>query len=84
MQILGNKSANDMESLKNNNEAAFDQIILDSNFKTYNMTLRVKEEIRDETPRLRCSVVRLHPLDFVNEGKQLLAAIEEYKNKPQV
>ena len=84
MQILGNKSANDMESLKQNNEAAFDQMILDANFKTYNMTLRVKEEIRDETPRLRCSVVRIHPLDFVNEGKQLLAAIQQYKDKPEL
>ena len=47
-------------------------------FTQHIVKVRAKSEEWEGTARLKCSVVDMHPVNYVDEGKQLLERIRNY------
>lgn len=77
--IMGNKTADELENLKNQSESEFESFVNDCVFQQYNFRLRVKEETYNETTRQKCSVMSVSPVDYVQESKLLIDAIENFQ-----
>ncbi|GBG31935.1 Replication protein A 70 kDa DNA-binding subunit [Hondaea fermentalgiana] len=74
--VMQGKSADEVEEIKNQSEAALEKFVSDCNFRQYYLRLRVKEETYNENTRQKVSVMSLSPVDYVQESKFLLDALE--------
>ncbi|XP_041348869.1 replication protein A 70 kDa DNA-binding subunit-like [Gigantopelta aegis] len=72
--LLGHK-ADELGHLRETNEAAFDQIITDSTFKSYIFKLRAKMETYNDESRLKTVCVTATPMDWKEYGKKLIEDI---------
>ncbi|CAO3614372.1 unnamed protein product [Cunninghamella blakesleeana] len=74
--LLG-MSANEVMTIKEQDENAYVQLFSDALFKTYNFKARAKQEVFNDTPRTRVHILEATPLDYVREGNDLALAIEK-------
>jgi|TARA_B110000208_G_C11515764_1_gene338709 replication factor A1 len=74
-ELMG-KSAGELFDLKHmTGEAAWEAAFKAANFQEFIMTLRCKVETYNEEPRLKVSVQRMAPVDYVAESRELINAI---------
>jgi len=73
MTILGNKTADELAPLRQNDEQAFGAYFLAHSFKTFIMKCRVKSETYMEEQKLKVSALACQPVDWSKEGRGLLA-----------
>lgn len=74
--FLGGKTADSVLEIKEQDEAQYESIFNDANFTERLFTFRVKaEEVQDET-RIKVSIVRAKPIDFVEESNELIKALD--------
>jgi len=74
--MLGGKTADNVLETKEQNEAEYENIFNEANFTERMFTFRVKaEEVQDET-RIKVSIVRAKPINFVEESNELIKALE--------
>ncbi|XP_077995287.1 replication protein A 70 kDa DNA-binding subunit-like isoform X2 [Glandiceps talaboti] len=72
--LLGQK-AEYIGNLKDTNEAEFDALFQEANFKSYNFRMRIKQETYNDETRLKCSAMDVRPLDFKEHSKKLIMDI---------
>ncbi|XP_049850988.1 replication protein A 70 kDa DNA-binding subunit-like [Schistocerca gregaria] len=74
-------TADQVSQLKDrNDDAAFYQIFEEARFKTYHIRVQVKSEVYNDNQRLRCNIISLVPVDFVEDSKRLLDRISALRN----
>jgi replication factor A1 len=77
-QLLGH-SAEDLHQMKiSGDDAAYERVFADALFKQLCIRLRVKQEMVNDEPRLKCTSFSMGSVDFAAESKQLLLAISKY------
>ena len=74
--ILG-RPADELGSLRDNNENEFDRIFQDANFKPYTFKLRAKMETYNDENRMKTVCVQATPVNFKEYNKVLLDNIEK-------
>ncbi|KNC54564.1 replication protein A DNA-binding subunit [Thecamonas trahens ATCC 50062] len=75
--LLG-KTAAEMAALKEADDPAYQHAFEEATFKAYNFRLRAKVETYRDEDRVRCTVMRAVPIDFVADSEALLTRIEQY------
>lgn len=76
--LFGGVTADEMELMKDNEEAKFAQVLDAALFNEYSARLAVKEEEYGGEQRLKCSVMDFKPVDYVAEANGLIEAIAKY------
>ncbi|XP_024133632.1 replication protein A 70 kDa DNA-binding subunit [Oryzias melastigma] len=74
--ILGQNAAY-LGQLQDSNEAAFDDIFQQANFKTYIFRNRVKEEMYNDETKIKATVMDLKPIDHKDYIKKLIVNIRK-------
>ncbi|XP_013419280.1 replication protein A 70 kDa DNA-binding subunit isoform X2 [Lingula anatina] len=74
--LLG-KSADELGSLRESDEASFDQIFQEATFKSYTFKLRAKQETYNDESRLKTIVVNATPIDYREYNRKLIQDIEK-------
>lgn len=74
--VLG-KPADEIGQLKENNEAAFDQMFQEATFRSFIFKLRSKMETYNDESRMKTVCVSATPLDFKEYNKHLIEDIEK-------
>lgn len=59
-------------------ESEYETVFSESNFRTYIFKVRVKNEMVNDEQRIKCSVMAVRPVDYAQECRDLLAAINRY------
>jgi len=78
-QLLIGESASEMERLKNEDEAAFNAVIDKALGRTWNLSIRAKNEMYNDTSKVKYQVLKAVPAQWAGEeGKRLVAAVESY------
>ncbi len=77
-ELIG-MSADDLTALKHEDTDQYLAKLTEPIFKQYNMYLRSKMDTHQDETRLKSSVLKLEPLNFVSECAQLIDAISLYK-----
>ncbi|KAM0753641.1 replication factor A 1, rfa1 [Meredithblackwellia eburnea MCA 4105] len=77
VQVLG-RSADDMQRLREEDESSFTKALSDASGKMYEFTLRAKAETYNDNTRVKYSVQRINPVDWVTAAKNMLADIQSY------
>ncbi|XP_072044215.1 replication protein A 70 kDa DNA-binding subunit-like isoform X2 [Amphiura filiformis] len=72
--ILGQK-ADYIGNIRDQDEAAFNQVFQDASFKPYIFKMRVKMETYNDEARLKCTCVNAQPLDYKEYSKKLIMDI---------
>ena len=80
-QLIG-KKAGELKAIKDSDPQQYDAVIESRQWKRYVMTMRAKEETYQDKSRLKVHVIRAANLNFVTEGKTLLADIAKYDLTP--
>ncbi len=62
----------------NGDTVGYDEVFSRAQFKTFVGKARVKQESVNDELRVKCSVVRLDPIDYNSECKQMIEAINKY------
>ena len=76
--IMGGKTADELELLRETDEATFQKLVGDAIFKTYHMRLKIKDEVYQEQNRQAATVMSIMPVDYVKECAELIKAIGMY------
>jgi replication factor A1 len=76
--IMGGKTADELELMRETDEAAFQKLVGEALFKTYHMRLKVKDELYQEQHRQAATVMSIMPIDYVKECAELIKAIGMY------
>jgi len=63
---------------ENMDQDAYDSYFAKANHTEWVFKCKVKQEMVNEESRVKTSVVAMHPVDYVKESKDLLAAIEQF------
>ena len=61
------------------NQDAYDGIFARAQYTEWIFKCRVKSEMVSDEPRLKTSVVLMHPVDYVSESRNILAELEKWK-----
>ncbi|XP_061197079.1 replication protein A 70 kDa DNA-binding subunit-like isoform X2 [Saccostrea echinata] len=69
-------SADDLGSLKDSNESAFDQVFQDALFKSYIFKLRAKVETYNDESRLKTVTMNAGTIDFKEQSQRLIEEIK--------
>ncbi|KAL2913642.1 Replication factor A protein 1 [Polyrhizophydium stewartii] len=73
-KLIG-KTANEMNELREQNEAAFNAIIEEALFKQYTMVVRAKAENYQDENKVRLSLQELIPIDHVSASREMIETI---------
>jgi replication factor A1 len=57
---------------------AYDSYFAKANHTEWIFKCKVKQEMVNDESRVKTSVVAMHPVDYVKESQDLLAAIEQF------
>ncbi|KAI8070318.1 putative replication factor-A protein 1 [Gongronella butleri] len=76
LTLLG-VTANEAIALRENDEAAFNHLFSNAAHRMYNMKIRAKQEVYNDQARVRYNLFEVSPVDFVKDGRDLVAAIEK-------
>merc|ERR1711865_1273036 len=74
--ILNNRTADDMEVMRANNEQEFESVFTECNFKTFIFSMRVKAETYEDEQRIKATVVGMQEVNIRQECQDLINAIE--------
>lgn len=77
-EVIVGRPAADMEQLKENDNNLFSSILDDISFRPLVMQVVVKEQMYKDDQRIRYTINRVQPVDFVAEGRTLLKEIQAY------
>jgi len=75
--IMRNKTADDLEELKDQNETEFADYVNSCMFQQFLVRLIIKEETYNENTRQKCTILHIAPIDWTNECKQMLDILEK-------
>ena len=75
--ILGAK-ADDLKALKDESSSRYDGMLAKAQWKPYVLRVRGKMETYQGNSRLKCHVLRVSPINYAEEAKNLLAEIAKY------
>lgn len=80
IKIMGGKTADEMHNIKvSGDQATYDQIFNDcQSFKTFLFKARSKNETYNDEARVKSQILQVAPVDYVDECKQMLNAINMY------
>lgn len=78
LDLLHNRTAEEILQLHDTNEAAFDETFRSVQFQPYLCSFRVKSEMVSDEERLKVTVSRIQPVDFVAESTNLVEAINGF------
>lgn len=56
----------------------YEEIFTQAQFKTFTAKARIKQESVNDELRVKCSITRLDQIDYNNECKQMIDAINKY------
>jgi replication factor A1 len=59
-------------------EAEVNLLILKSANKTFMFNIRAKQDVYNDTARVRYTITKMVPIDFVKAGNELADAIQKY------
>jgi replication factor A1 len=76
--IMLGKKASELNELKDDNRLAFEAAFQEANFRQYIFKVRAKAETVQDAVQVKCSVVKVDPIDFRAESRSLLAEIAAY------
>jgi len=76
---LLSKSAAEISKLRQEGSPEFETIFNEATFRTYNFKLRAREENYNDETRIKCNVLDLYPLNYVDESQKLLTLIQQYQ-----
>jgi replication factor A1 len=79
--LLGGAKADDVYNqtqAENQDQDAYESYFARANFSEWSFKCKVKNEMVNEESRVKTSVYSLHPVDYVQESKELLSAIEKF------
>lgn len=76
-KLLG-ASADDLFEHKLTGDGEYERAFNNALFKTVIAKCRVKQEMVNDEPRVKSSVIKVDDLDFVAESKNMLDAIAKY------
>lgn len=57
------------------NQDSYDSLFAKANYTEWNIKCRVKNEIVNDEPRLKATVVKMEPLDYAKESRDILKAL---------
>lgn len=77
--ILGTK-ADELGQLKETDDARYNQVFDEANFKTYIFKLRAKVETYNDESRLKTVCMNANPIDWVDDSKRLIEEINAMIN----
>ncbi|KAF8892441.1 hypothetical protein BD779DRAFT_1642450 [Infundibulicybe gibba] len=69
--VVFGMTANELMEIRERDESAFNMVLHNASFKTYNFSCRAKLDTYKELPRVRYGVSRIHEFDFKEEAKAL-------------
>mmetsp|Transcript_5425 Transcript_5425/g.9489 ORF Transcript_5425/g.9489 Transcript_5425/m.9489 type:complete len:641 (+) Transcript_5425:41-1963(+) len=76
-EMILNKTADELQQLQSEgNDVAYEAAFAAANFQHFVAQLRIKQETYNDQARLKLSLVRLKPVDPVEESRMLLEAID--------
>jgi len=78
-QLL-NRDASDLALLKNEDPTQFEAVFMEAGFRTFIFKIRAKMEEYNDEKRVKNTVVRADPINFVEESRYLLGEIAKYEN----
>ncbi len=67
-----------MYELKSSDPQLYEKVYSDALFKTVVVKARVKQEIVNDEPRTKSSIIKIDSLDLVTESKNMIDAINKY------
>ncbi|KAK7071136.1 60S acidic ribosomal protein P1 [Halocaridina rubra] len=76
-EIVLGSTAQELGTMKDNNKEAFDKVMMDAAFKTYNFKIRVKMETYNDESRLKSVVVGVTPTDPKEYARRLISEIKQ-------
>lgn len=77
-QLLGKKASELADYKDMGNEAAFESVFQEANFKSYMFKLRAKADHNMDEVRVRCHILSANPIDYRKESQFLLDKIAQY------
>jgi len=77
-ELLGATAEQLYEMKLNGDTVGYDEVFNRAQFKTFTAKARVKQESVNDELRVKCSIVRLDPIDYNSECKQMIDAINKY------
>ncbi|OUM60712.1 hypothetical protein PIROE2DRAFT_62964 [Piromyces sp. E2] len=75
-KLLG-YNAEELQDIKMRNENEFDRILDEVNFRQYDFRLRAKVDTYNDEVRLRCNILDFKPINFENQIKNNITAIDK-------
>lgn len=79
-EVLLGKTAAEMEQIKKaGDEAGFEAVFQEGNFKTYNFKCKAKAETMQDQTRVRVNVMNAYSINWVTESRGLLAEIAKFQ-----
>jgi len=75
-KLIGH-SAQELQEIKKNDDNEFNRIIDDVNFRKYDFRIRAKVDTYQEEERLRCNIIDLKPINYENQIKNNITAIDD-------
>jgi len=78
-QMFNGATANDVFAEYSMNQDAYDGHFARANFTEWIFKCRVRNEMVNNEPRLKTQVVRMDPVNYVQESNDMLAALEKMK-----
>ncbi|KAI5476412.1 replication factor A1 [Pseudohyphozyma bogoriensis] len=75
--IMG-KTANEMNMLKEEDEGAYSAAIANATGRMYSFGLRAKAEFYQDTSKVKTTVQKVAPMNWVEESRKLITAISSY------
>jgi replication factor A1 len=79
-KIILNKDASEMAVLREQDPTQYETVFMDAGFHTFTFKVRSKAEEYNEEKRVKNTIVKAEPTNFVEESRFLIAEIAKYDN----
>lgn len=76
VEVLG-KSSSELGELREQDEAAFDQVFQQANFKEFSFKVRAKMDTFNDEQRLKCYCASVSPINYAQETRKRLEDIKK-------
>lgn len=76
LQMIGVPAGELAKYKEAGDDAAFRDTLERANARTWLFNIRAKQDVFNDTPRVRYTVTKMSPIDFVKEGNELVDAIK--------
>ena len=79
-KLIG-QSADELYTMKCENEQAYNNVFKDLLFKEFITTTRSKAELVNEENRVKSTIFRLNEIDYVEENKKMVSVLKKYEEQ---